>query len=122
MQDAPSAAELATAVREFMETSIAPALSGHTAFHARVAMNVLAILERELDQGPGARAREGQRLADLLGQAGDLESLNRALAMGIREGTISLDHPGLADHLRATAIDKVSIDQPRYSGLKDALA
>jgi hypothetical protein len=32
-----------------------------------------------------------------------------------------LDRPGLAQHLRATVINQVAIDQPNYSGLKTAL-
>ncbi len=44
--------------------------------------------------------------------------LNRALCVLIREGAIDLNTPGLADHLTLTTRDKVTIDQPNYSGLK----
>ncbi len=122
MEDSPTARELVTAVREFIEQHLAPTLEGHTAFHARVAINALAIVERQLDQGPDADARERARLVALLGEDADLASLNHALALAIRDGRLSLDDPALINHLRATTVDKVTIDQPRYSGLRDAIA
>ncbi len=122
MQNSPDTAELVLAVREFLETRIAPSLDGHTGFHARVAMNALAIVERDLALGPSARAREHDRLKALLGRDGSLEDLNAALARAIRTGTITLDAPALKEHLRETTLDKVAIDQPRYSGYRDALS
>jgi hypothetical protein len=120
MQDAPTKIELLEAVRLFLEEKAIPELSGHTAFHARVAANALAIVERELSEGPIAVAGELARLKDLLGADGTVEELNGSLAQAIREGTITLETPGLADHLWQTTLDKVAIDQPRYSGLKAA--
>ena len=46
--DRPAAAELATAVREFLETEILPTLDDHRLrFRTLVAMNALSIVERE---------------------------------------------------------------------------
>ncbi len=122
MQTSPTAAELVTAVREFLETKVAPALTGHTAFHARVAVNALAIVERELTLGPDAQAREQDRLESLLGQTGSLAALNAALAKAVREGHMGPETPGLLEHLRLTTLDTVAIDQPHYSGYRDAVA
>lgn len=122
MMDQPSMRELVDAVREFLETRAMPELKGHTAFHARVAANALAIVSRELDQGPGAAKTELDRLRRLLGKDGTLDELNRELCKRIRAGTFTLSTPGLADHLEQTTRDKVAIDQPGYSGLKSALA
>lgn len=52
MMDKPTLLEIVTAVREFIEQKAIPALSGHTAFHARVAANALAIAERHAQQLP----------------------------------------------------------------------
>ena len=51
MQNLPSARELLTAVREFLNNVAMPELSGRARFHARVAANVLGIVERELELG-----------------------------------------------------------------------
>jgi hypothetical protein len=51
MMDQPSALELVTAVKEFIEKHAMPQLTGHTAFHARVAANALGIVARELEFG-----------------------------------------------------------------------
>jgi aminoglycoside phosphotransferase (APT) family kinase protein len=48
----PTARELLEAVREFLTGEVMPATSGQVAFHARVAANALAIVERELALGP----------------------------------------------------------------------
>lgn len=48
MTDRPTAAELATAVREFLETEILPTVDDHRLrFRTLVAMNALSIVERE---------------------------------------------------------------------------
>lgn len=122
MMDKPTLAEIVTAVREFIETKALPELKGHTAFHARVAANALAIAERELASGATASAEEIDRLKSLLGREGTLDQLNRALAARIASGDITLETPGLAEHLRRTTLDKVAIDQPSYSGFKSAVA
>lgn len=121
MMDRPEASEIIDAVRAFLETTLLPELDGHTAFHARVAVNALAIVGRELAQGPAAAAAAQARLEALLGATGTLEDLTRMLSARLRARQIARDDPQLIAHLRATTIAKVGIDQPGYSGLKTAL-
>jgi len=116
MMDQPSALELVTAVREFIEKHAMPELQGRTAFHARVAANALAIVARELDLGAAAATDELTRLKVLLGADGTLDAQNRRLCQRIRSGEIAWDQPELATHLTATTLAKVAIDQPTYSG------
>ncbi len=116
MMDQPSALELVTAVREFIEKHAIPQLQGHTAFHARVAANALAIVGRELEQGADADTNEHDRLKQILGTDGTLERLNRELCRRLRANEISFDQPNLAAHLVETTLAKVAIDQPTYSG------
>ena len=118
MMDQPSILELVTVVRTFLEERAMPELKGHTAFHARVAANALGIVARELSRGPKANAEEQERLKALLGRDGTLDELNRDLCARIRSGDLSLETPGLAQHLEKTTRDKVAIDQPKYSGLR----
>ena len=69
MQDRPHAAELAEAVREFIETEILPGIDDpRLRFRALVAANGLGILERELTIGPPLVRREVGSLARLLGR------------------------------------------------------
>jgi hypothetical protein len=120
MMDQPSMQELVDVVRAFIEQRAMPELKGHTAFHARVAANALGIVSRELKLGPAAAVEERKRLAALLGHDGALEELNRELCRQIRAGTIGLQTEGLREHIDLTTRDKVGIDQPTYSGLKQA--
>jgi hypothetical protein len=116
MMDQPSALELVTAVREFIEKHAMPELQGRTAFHARVAANALAIVARELEQAAPASEDERRRLQDLLKQDGTLDALNRELCRQIRCGQIAWNDPALGTHLTAATLAKVAIDQPNYSG------
>lgn len=116
MMDQPSALELVTAVREFLEKHAMPALQGHTAFHARVAANALGIVARELEQGGPTGRAEAERLRVLLGRDGTLADLNRELCRRIRSGEIAWNDPALVAHLVPTTLAKVAVDQPSYSG------
>jgi hypothetical protein len=116
MMDQPSAAELVTAVREFLEKHALPQLSGRTAFHGRVAANALAIVARELEQGPAAAQVEQASLEALLGMKGTREELNSELCRRLRAGHLDPLDRGLARHLITATLTKVSIDQPGYSG------
>lgn len=120
MHDQPSVSELVQAVKNFVDNTAAPNLSGHAAFHARVASNVLATILRDLEARPDNDTAELARLQALLDREGDLEMLNRALCADIKSGKIATETDGLLAHLKATAIAQVKVDQPKYSGLKTA--
>jgi hypothetical protein len=86
-----------------------------------VAANALAIVERELALGAEQDAAERERLRALLGHDGALEAQNRELCREIRAGRITLATPGLREHLRATTLAKLAVDQPGYSGYRRAV-
>ena len=121
MHDRPTVAQLIGAVRDFVERTAMPQLSGHSAFHARVAANALAIVERQLALGAEQDAAERDRLRALLGHDGELEAQNRELCREIRAGRIGFATPGLLEHLRATTLAKLAVDQPSYSGYRRAI-
>lgn len=120
MQNRPTAAELIGAVATFVEQDVMPNLEGGLNFRCRVATNALRIIERELELAPDLDEAELKRLIELLGADGPLTDLNLELSERIRSGTISIDDPGLLDHLKRTTLGKASIDNPRYSGYRDA--
>lgn len=122
MHDQPSVSELVQAVKNFIDQTAAPNLSGHAAFHARVASNALATVLRDLGQRDEAEASEQARLVELLNAADEtsLATLNAELCNRIQSGAMTLATPGLLNHLKATTIAQVEIDQPRYSGLAKA--
>lgn len=106
--DAPNGTELLEAVREWIEREVIPGTEGRLRFHARVAANVLGIVEREIELGPAQGAAHDERLARL-GVANDAE-----LAAAIRRR----DFDDRADELRAllaeTVLDKLAVANPRY--------
>ena len=122
MQDRPSAEKLLAAARAFLNETAMPQLSGQAAFHARVAGNVLDILARELALAPGFNKAEQARLESLLGEDGDLSTLNRKLCEKIATGEMDLSNDALKNHLIRVTMGKLAIDQPRYQGYKTAQA
>ena len=117
----PTRDELLEAVAEFLEKRVMPKLDKHTAFHTRVAINVLNIVRRELEHGPRLDAEELERLKNLLGREGTLEELNAELCRKIQSGDLDRRSKDLMEHLLRTTLGKVSIDQPSYSAYKRAL-
>jgi hypothetical protein len=116
----PTAAELQSALDTFDGQADEPA-DGRRAFLARVADNARALLARETALGPAAEAGESARLAALLGVDGGAADLNRQLCGALQSGAMNPRDPGLLAHLRASAIDRIAIDQPGYCGLEALL-
>jgi type IV secretory pathway VirB4 component len=111
----PSATELMDAIREHLDEQLRPKLSGKEAYDIRVASNLLSILKRELELGPGAAKRAQTRLTDLLNLQAGLDELNTTLSDRIRKREFDSSNEELLAHLRQTALDKLGIDNPRYS-------
>ena len=122
MQDQPSPAEILAAVSIFLKTVTGPQIAPHTAFQLRVAANALEMAGRDITLSPKEDADEHARLTALLGRDGSLLDLNTELARRIETGEADLTTPGLADHLWATTLAKLAVDQPNYSGYRAALA
>lgn len=116
-QDRPTASELLAAIADFLREEAIPALDRtdpRLGFQARVAVNSLAILEREARLGPAADTREHERLTKLLGRDGTLTELNRELARQLRAGERDERDATLMAHLEATTADKIAIANPKW--------
>ena len=122
MQDSPTPSEILTAVAAFLRERVVAATDPHTAFHARVAARALELVRRQGELAQEGHAAELARLRALLGRDGTLEALNEALADALGAGEMDARTPGVADHLRATTLEKLAVDQPDYSGYLAALA
>jgi Domain of unknown function (DUF6285) len=118
MHDRPTAAELVDAVTEFLERDLQPALEGRLAFHTRVAVNALRIVEREIELGPELDARRAAGLRELLGDAATEGETTRELevdlARKVRDGSLDARRSELVDYLRATLRLQLDIVHPGY--------
>ncbi len=112
----PSAPDLVAVVREFLENDLLPVagLDDDKRFNVRVAINLLATVERELRLGPQADAAEAERLAALVKAENSISDKNRLLSQAIRAGAISIDDPLLLEHLRHTLTDTLRINNPKW--------
>lgn len=124
LDERPAAAELIAAVAAFLEKKVSAQLDAHTAFHAKIAVNVLHIVERELRQGAAASGADLARLRELLGDAAgtetDLAALNAALCARIDAGTLATDDTALRAHLLSSVLARLAIDNPKYPSLQKA--
>jgi hypothetical protein len=114
MQDKPTPADLLAAVAHYLRTELMPTLTGHHAFQVRVSCNALDLIVRQMALEPAANEAEVERLTNLLGHGGALDALNAELSQAIAEGKATLETPGLKDHLWATTLAKLAVDQPQY--------
>lgn len=106
--DRPTASELLQAVREWMEQDLMAGVDGRLAFHVRVAMNMLDIVDREIALGAPMEARHEEVLREL-GVTSDAELSNK-----IRTGEFDADFSRLLEILRPVVEDKVRVANPKY--------
>ena len=106
--------ELLTALDEWNAEQVLPGLKGHDKFQSRVAGNALGIARRQAEWGPEFRDAANARLA-AIGYD------HRQLCAGLSQGDIAITSSAVWDHLRLSALERLSIDQPKYAGLKVAL-
>ena len=113
---------------------VVPALGGSVQFHARVAANVLAIVDRELRDADASLRAEWRRLvaldeneahdtappADHAALDSEVARLSARLAARIRAGEADRGpfRAAVLAHLRATIDEKLRIANPGY--LEDA--
>ncbi|HZC11319.1 MAG TPA: DUF6285 domain-containing protein [Mycobacterium sp.] len=102
----PTAAELIAAVAEFLETDVRDSTTGQVNFHARVAANVLRIVEREL------LVDSADDIADALADIGfdDEAQLAAAIRSGALDGRSEQLHPAL----RTLVSHRLSVAHPGY--------
>ncbi|MGV0837195.1 DUF6285 domain-containing protein [Mycolicibacterium thermoresistibile] len=101
----PTAAELVAAVAEFLETDVREACAGQVNFHARVAANVLRIVERELlDESTAA----DEALADL-GFSDEAQ-----LVAAIRAGELDHRAEQVSACLRTLVRHRLAVAHPGY--------
>ena len=106
--DAPSAGQLVESVREWLERDVMTSTTGRLQFNARVAVNVLAMVERELAVAEEHAQAHAQRLAQL-GCADEEE-----LARRIRAGELDDRDPEVRELVWASVRDKLAVANPKY--------
>lgn len=116
LQDRPTAPELVEAVREYLERDVMTAeeLPERVRFHARVAVNVLRVVERELRLGPPLDEAEQERLAALLGHDGEVGELLAELARGIRDGSLDDRRDDVLRCVRESVRAKLAVANPKH--------
>jgi hypothetical protein len=123
MQDRPSLSELTLAVREFLETEIAPTLSDpRLKFRTLVAMNALGMIARESELEEALVREECSSLIALLDNLIDVPKEFWAVKMMVFEANLKLaarirlgESPmGTFDHLERVTRAKLEVSNPAY--------
>lgn len=123
----PSSVELLSAVSTFLINDIAPQVNGQSAFHIKVACNILNIVAREIENGADLNESVCEALSNILSdqktgsdEAQDLQSLKAELSEVIKNDQIK-NNAELLDALKMLTLKQLAIDNPKYSGYHQAL-
>ncbi|MGB1580894.1 MAG: DUF6285 domain-containing protein [Nevskiales bacterium] len=117
----PNASELLRAVADYLEQGLLPDIEGRHRYNTRVSINALRILQRELTQKDDEALR--QRIQKLIASDdSDDEALLIKLAAQIRDGSLSEENPKLLAVLRQISLNRLAVDNPRYSSYLAATA
>ena len=106
--DAPSAAELVESVREWLQTDALAVSDVRFQYLARVAINALSIVERELAMCTEQAAAHERRL-HTLGVADDAD-----LAAAIRSGELDDRMDDVRTLVWQSVRDKLAVANPKY--------
>ncbi|TDT16765.1 hypothetical protein BDK89_2362 [Ilumatobacter fluminis] len=106
--DNPTAAELTEAVRDWLADDVGAADESPNRFHLRVATNVLDIVAREIELGPGQAEAHAARL-EHLGVSDD-----RELSDALRSGAIDYRDESVRSLIWDSVVDKLTVANPRY--------
>ena len=69
----------------------------------------------------GLKEAEHERLKAFYGSDDSLEQLRWRLVEALRDGSQSLDDEALTTLLRETVVNQIAVDQPKYTGFKNAV-
>ena len=107
--DEPGAQALIEAVRQFLADEVEPQTEGRLRYHLKVAANVLAIVERELQLGAAQSARHAERLVGL--------GVRQRSGTGCCAPLGRLDErlKDLEEPLREMVADKLAVARPGYA-------
>lgn len=115
-QKFPRDCELLASVAEFLKQDIQPIIDDPAVdYRLKVALNSLGIVGRQCESGADMEALEQSILSRLLDSDGSSDSLNAELAIALREERVDATNPKVVAAMKAIAMAKMAIDNPRYS-------
>ena len=108
----PTAADLVAAVADVLDNDVRSATEGQVNFHARVAANVLRIVERELTD---------ESAAEVVGRLAELGYADEAqLAAAIRSGALDDRAAEVLPMLRMLVGRRLAVAHPGYDSMPDS--
>ena len=109
-----TSAELLGAVKGFLMENVLPTVSGRDQFNARVAANVLGIIEREQALSPALQALDREAAQKWLPEQVSTEDIPQQLARALAARNIPAD-PDFMAYLKARQLLVTAINNPRYA-------
>ena len=114
-----SVSELLGAVKGFLMDSALPALSGRDQFNARVAANVLGIIDREQQLGPELAALDAAAAQQWLPGEPEPGTAPQQLSRALAAREIDVDSH-FFEYLKQRQLLVAAINNPRYASRKVA--
>ena len=111
----PDAKGLVRAVSAFLQQDMASERSSYRRFQSKVAIHLLRILEREVEERPKIEAAQLERLQRILDTSdSDLEKLGHTLATALRSGEIDWRRDDIQAHVRKCVKENLRVSNPRW--------
>ena len=106
--------QLLQAVKGFIAETVTPALSDRNQFNARVAANVIGIVQREEALGPALSALDNAAFSQWIPDGAPDKDIVPQISQAIAKGTIEPDTAFL-DYLKQRQLLLSAINNPRYA-------
>jgi hemerythrin superfamily protein len=111
----PDAKGLVRAVSAFLHQDAAGERSPYRRFQSKVAIHLLRILEREVEERPTIEAAQLERLQRILDTSdSDLEKLGHTLAEALRSSEMDWNRDDIQVHVRKCVEENLLVSNPRW--------
>jgi len=112
--------EVLRSLVDWVKKDIQPEKEGRALFETRVAANALGIARRHAAWGSQFSAAAEHRLSDI-GEQLEQPITHDQFCEALGGGKLAIDSITIWNHLRISALERLSVDQPKYAGLHAAL-
>ena len=111
----PDAKALVRAISAFLQQDMGSERSSYRRFQSKVAIHLLRILEREVEERPKIEAAQLERLQEIFNVFdSDLDELDRKLAKALRTGEIDWGRDDIQTHVRKCVEENLTVSNPRW--------
>jgi Domain of unknown function (DUF6285) len=106
---------LLKALKAFVKIDAVEHLPPYQQFRAKVAVNLLGVVQREIQQGAERSSRQLERLQKICKtDSNDIAPLNIQVAQGLRKGEYAISDIVIEEHVKLAVEENLKVSNPRW--------